>query len=206
MHSTKIAPKQCTGCGQVDDSEAKFCPTCGANQWQVLNMRQTRGYTSPNSSPQLVYLEPGHTGTPTLVLPENIPNSVPTPMARALTNLNDAYVPSFAHVRNTAQVQQQQVELAKLAVILARERLFLLFHFIVWGLMNIVGFTLALKCYNEFIGDEMTKICIACTPFWLFNIIGLNSIHMIKKTRRNIARTKEQLAHQRFKVDYGHLL
>jgi hypothetical protein len=202
LNSVQITYKQCGNCRHVDEWDAKFCASCGSRNWQPYNSRIDGGQTTD-------FLYPDHpsNGTPTLVLPDNIPKSVPLGMARALTNLNDTYVPAFAHVRaNTAEaVHLAQVELAKLMLILARERFFLLMHFSIWACVNIVGFTLAIKCYNEFIGDEMTKIMIGCTPFWLFNIIGLNCIHMIAKTKKAITRLKEQIAHARFKVEYGHL-
>lgn len=202
LNSAQISYKQCGNCRYVEESDAKYCASCGARNWQPPNSRFENGQTT-----HLLYPDHPMSGTPTLVLPDHLPKSVPAGMAKALTNLSDTYVPAFAHVRgNTAEaIHQSQVELAKLMVLLARERFFLLMHFGIWACVNIIGFTLALKCYNEFIGDELSKIMIGCTPFWVFNLIGLNCIHMISKTRKQISRVKEQITHQRFKVEYGHL-
>lgn len=202
LNSAQIFYKQCGHCLHVEEADAKYCGACGGRVWQPLTPKTDNG-----QSTDFLYPEHPNNGTPTLVLPDNIPRSVPAGMAKALTNLNDNYVPAFAHVRaSTAEaIHQSQVELAKLMVLLARERLFLMMHFAIWGTVNLIGFTLAIKCYNEFIGDELTKIMIGCTPFWVFNIIGLNCIHMISKTRKQISRVKEQIAYQRFKVEYGHL-
>jgi hypothetical protein len=205
------AIKQCTNCSHVDDSAAKFCEGCGFNYWKPVTTINTGGtprYEGSAAQTEILYPQFAGNGTPTLILPENMPKTVPGNMARTLTNLSDSHVPKFAHVSrvNPELARQRQVELAKLMVLLARERLFLLFHFGVWLCVNLIGFWMSLKCYNEFIGDEMTKIMIGCSPFWVFNILGLTCLVPIRGTRKSIARLKEQIAHARFVVDYGHLM
>ncbi|HEY9789051.1 MAG TPA: hypothetical protein V6D22_01545 [Candidatus Obscuribacterales bacterium] len=197
------AIKQCGTCGHYEDSAAKFCPGCGSANWSAAEAYSNYPY------PDSVRLYSGlpDNGTPTLVLPENMPRSVPAGMARALTNLSDTHVPNFAHVRRVAPevLRQKQVELAKMMLVLARERLFLLMHFALWAGVNVLGFCLALKCYNEFIGDEMTKIMIGCTPFWVFNILGLTFLVPIRGTRKSIARLKDQVGHLKASIDFAAL-
>jgi hypothetical protein len=197
------AIKQCGTCGQYEDTAAKFCPGCGSENWFAAEAQSSYQYAD---SVRLYSGLPDN-GTPTLVLPENMPRAVPAGMARALTHLSDTHVPNFAHVRHVDPVvlRQKQVELAKMMVVLARERLFLLIHFFLWACVNVLGFCLALKCYNEFIGDELTKIMIGCTPFWVFNILGLSFLNPIRGTRKSIARLKDQIGHLKASIDFAAL-
>lgn len=89
---------------------------------------------------------------------------------------------------------------------LARERIFLLMH---WGLFigtNLLGCWLAMKCYNEFIGDEMSKIMVASTPFLFINSLAMLFIVVIRGTRKEISRLKERISYVKFKIDFGHLM
>lgn len=211
VYSAQQASKSCSQCGHLEEPGAKFCGSCGSCAWLSVPAMATVGssiYAYAGHTPVEYPAQVAAVGTPTLVLPENMPKSTPPQLAKTLTQLSDINVPRFAHVRQIAPevIQQNQIELAKLMVLLARERLFLLFHFAVFACVNIVGFVLALKCYNEFIGDEMSKIMVACTPFWVFNVVALTCLIPIKGTKRQIARLKEQIAHMRFKLDFGHLI
>jgi hypothetical protein len=207
--------KQCGSCGTVEDHGSSFCSHCGSSNWTgaptypayAYSSRPAQAPTNFNSDFNFPYPQLSHQGTPTLVLPEHMPNNLPAGMARALTNLSDSHVPNFAHVRHEAPsvLRQKQVEMAKLTVILARERLFLLTHFIIFAIVNVIGLWLSVKCYNEFIGDEMTRLMIGCSPFWIFNILGLVCLVPIRGTREGIARLKDQIAHLKVSIEYGYL-
>jgi hypothetical protein len=201
------ATKQCATCGTVEDYAAKFCPHCGAANWSGSTTYPAYAYSTGGAQTDLLYPQLSHYGTPTLVLPEHMPNSLPAGMARALTNLSDSHVPKFAHVyhESPAALREKQVELAKMMVVLARERIFLLFHFLLFAGINLIGLWLSVKCYNEFIGDEMTKLMIGCSPFWIFNILGLACLIPIRGTRDSIANLKEQIAHMKSAIEYLHL-
>ena len=99
-----------------------------------------------------------------------------------------------------------QAEASKLLAQLARERVLLLFHWVLFIGLNLSGVFLAIKCYNEFIGDEMTKIMVASTPFLYINTVALLCIILIKGTRREISRIKERISYVKFKIDFGHLM
>lgn len=204
------AVKQCTYCGHIEQNIARFCPTCGNQGWQPFQLT-TAPFAYGGNAPHPELVPPAgyiaESGTPTLFLPENIPDALPASLATAYSTLSDTHVPKFAHVlkQNNEAVRQKQVELAKMSLILARERLFLLFHFCFWFALNIVGLWLSMKCYNEFIADEMTKIMIGCSPFWVFNVLGLTCLVPIKGTQKHISRLKDQIAHLKFSIDYGHI-
>jgi hypothetical protein len=120
-----------------------------------------------------------------------------------------APAPSFAMVtpiHAPAVSQELQEEAAKLLMQLARERILLLFHWTLFVGSNLLGVYLAIKCYNEFIGDEMSKIMVASTPFLFINCLALLCIVLIRGTRKEIAHLKERISYVKFKIDFGHLM
>lgn len=117
--------------------------------------------------------------------------------------------PSFARVQQLQAPdvnEELQGEAAKLLMQLARERVLLLCHWLLFIGMNIAGVFMAVKCYNEFIADEMSKIMVASTPFLFINSLALLCIVLIKGTRAEIARLKERISYVRFKLEFGHLM
>ncbi len=118
-------------------------------------------------------------------------------------------VPTFApvsprHVR--APNNEQRAEAARLMILLARERLFLYFHWLGFLVVNIVGFWIACKCYNEYLGDDLTKLMIGMTPLLYINCLALLFIIPICGTKKEIARLKERLNYVRFQIEYSHLI
>lgn len=117
-------------------------------------------------------------------------------------------VPAFAQVQATASsraTKELHAEAGKIMVLLARERIFLYLQWVVFLGLNLTGVWVACKCYHEFLGDEISKLVIASTPFLFINTIGLLMVIPIKGTRNEIARLKEKLAHLRFQLEFGHL-
>lgn len=118
-------------------------------------------------------------------------------------------VPSFAPIsaRHQGRISpQMREELGQLMVLLARERLFLYLHWLIFLASNLFGFWLAVKCYQEYIGDEMTKIMMSSTPLLYINTVALMCIVPIRGTRREIARLKERINHMRFQIEFNHLV
>lgn len=91
-------------------------------------------------------------------------------------------------------------------ILLARERLFLYMHWLIFLAVNLFGLWMALKCYNEYLGDEMTKIMMGSTPLLYINSCALMCIVPILGTRKEIARLKEKLNYVNFQIEYNHLL
>lgn len=102
--------------------------------------------------------------------------------------------------------KELQDEASTLLMQLARERILLLFHWACFIGLNFIGVYFAMKCYNEFLGDELSKIMIASTPFLFINSIALLGIILIKGTRTEIARLKERISYVKFKIEFGHLM
>lgn len=96
-------------------------------------------------------------------------------------------------------------EANKLMILLARERIFLFLHWAVFIGINLFGCWMAWKCYADFLGDEMTKIMMASTPFLYINSMALLCLVPIKGTRNQIALLKERIQYLRFNIEFGHL-
>lgn len=118
-------------------------------------------------------------------------------------------VPDFVMVakhRVKGPSEELRAEANKLMVLLARERIFLYMHWLIFLGLNLWGFWLALKCYNEYLGDEMTKLMMGSTPLLYINSCALMCIVPILGTRKEIARLKEKLHYVKFQIEYSHLL
>ncbi len=127
-----------------------------------------------------------------------------TPLTKPLPT-----VPAFAPVAPgpvIKAVSDLQDEAGRLIVQLVRERLFLYLHCLLFLALTAVGLFLAGRCYSDYIGDEMTKLMMACTPLMFINLSALCCLVPIKGTRHEITRLKEKLNYVKFQIEYNHLL
>jgi hypothetical protein len=108
--------------------------------------------------------------------------------------------PQITHVDPTLRA-----ELAKNILLLARERLFLYLHCLNFLAINLFGFWLSLKAYNEYNADELTKTVIALTPLMFINSLGLVCLSPIKGTKLEIARLKEKIKYIRVQIEYRNI-
>lgn len=174
----KSSEAECSNCSDCLEPEAKFCGSCGfIVAPPTFNIDQF-----PEHKDMLI----------AAVEQKSAPQSLPD------------FAVSGLPVEN-AKSKQLIDEAHKLMVLLARERLFLYMHWIVFLVVNVFGFWVAYKCYFDFIGDEMTKMMVASTPFLFINSLALMSLVPIKGTRAEIARLKERLSYVRFSIEFGHL-
>ncbi|PWT94790.1 MAG: hypothetical protein C5B53_12390 [Candidatus Melainabacteria bacterium] len=110
---------------------------------------------------------------------------------------------AHAHVPQAAGIPKElQVELGKLLVAVARERLFLYFHWSVFLGLHVVGFLLAYRMYEEFAGDEASKILVSLPPLFFLNLSAFFCLPLIKTTRFQITRLKEQLTYIHYRIEY----
>lgn len=117
-------------------------------------------------------------------------------------------MPAFATAgipTETAKTNQLITEANKLMLHLARERVFLVMHWVIFLVINLFGIWAAWKCYVDFCGDEMSKLMVASTPFLFINSMGLLCLVPIKGTRSQIAFLKERISYLRFNIEFGHL-
>ncbi len=118
-------------------------------------------------------------------------------------------VPNFAPVsqrHGKAPSEELRAEAGKLMVLLARERIFLYMHWLIFLGINLIGFWIAHKCYTEYLGDDLTRIMMSSTPILYINSTALICIVPIRGTRKEIARLKEKLNYVKFQIEYEHLI
>lgn len=175
----------CPNCRAPLESRAKFCGECGAVCRELQNTDANAG------APADAYLA-GGVQTAEIMPPDSLPVSLPDFIRPARMNMQE--------------VESIQSELARLYVLLARERLFLYMHWLIFLGTNLLGFWMSMKCYMDFIGDEMSKLMMASTPFIFINSIALCCLVPIKGTREEIMHLKERIEHLRFKLEFGHLI
>ncbi len=97
-------------------------------------------------------------------------------------------------------------ELGVSEVLLLRERILLIAHGLLFVGLHVAGICLAIQCFSGYIGDTLTKLCMAGTPLLFINVSAMLCLIPIKGTRQEISRLKNRLAYLRFKHEYGHLL
>ncbi len=108
-------------------------------------------------------------------------------------------------MRNTVDPAATR-ELGTLLVLLMRERIFLIIHWAIFVVLSLIGFGLAMKCYTEFHGDDMSKLMMAITPMLFINLTALLCLTPIKGTKREIERIQEKIAYLKFSVRFKHLM
>lgn len=117
--------------------------------------------------------------------------------------------PSFAevHIHQVNEApKEMRDELDKLFAFLTRERFFLCCHYLIFLAMNLYGFSLSFKAYNEFVGDDATKLLVAIAPFSVINLLAFLCFTQIKGTKKEIARLKERITYLRYKIEYWGLI
>lgn len=98
-----------------------------------------------------------------------------------------------------------QDELRNLVISLLRERIFLWLETLAFLGLNIFLFFVAVKCYFEFIGDELTKAVLASTPFLFINCLPLLLLVPIVGAKKEIASLCQELQCLSFKIKNEHL-
>jgi hypothetical protein len=117
-------------------------------------------------------------------------------------------LPDFAQVSppQSGQISSElQKEADRIMILLARERFFLVLHWSCFIGLNLLGAWLALKCYVEFIGDDVSKLLMACTPLLFINSLALMFLVPLRGTKKQLARLKEQLSYIKFQVEFQQL-
>jgi hypothetical protein len=184
----------CAHCSTALEITARFCGECGApgRSRHGSHQGQQSGDNRNFAQSFAAHRSPG----PMLQSAEHA-NGVKTQLLQRAPQK----APTFAKPK-TEVSQELKEELAKLIVLLARERIFLYMHCGIFLTANLFGFYIAMRAYNGYIGDEMTKLLMSLTPLLFINAIALACLAPIKGTKREIARLKEKLTYVKFQIEY----
>jgi len=149
----------------------------------------------------------------------NYPFEMPSAAARIASNqanidaenlyrAQSLSTPSFAVPKRKSRPVPPELkeEMNGIHVSMVRERFFLIFHYVVFVVTNLIGFAMALKCYSEYIGDDVTKTMVASTPLLFINLCALCCLVPIKGTKREIARLKDRLTNIKLRLEFDNLI
>jgi len=115
--------------------------------------------------------------------------------------------PNFAVPRRKKAIPPElREEINSINMSMVRERFFLIFHYIVFLVTNLIGFGMAIKCYSEYIGDDVTKTMIASTPLLFINLCALCCLVPIKGTKAEIARLKDRMTNVKLRLEFDSVL
>lgn len=172
----------CKKCSWHMEPAAKFCGNCGTACESLLDFNRTLSKAIIESS--------------------NLENKT------AVSKQAVKSAPAFARNKFQRRELPPEVkdEMTSILTLLLRERLFLIMHYLIFLVTNLIGFAIALKCYMEFNGDEISKLMIASTPLLFINLCALMSLVPIKGTKREIARLKERLTYLKLRIEYENLM
>ena len=125
--------------------------------------------------------------------------SQPTPLAQA---------PVFAQVHGQQDniiPKELQENMCRLFIAIARERIFLYFHWTVFLSAHCLGLFLAHHLFENFIGDTVSKAVIASTPLFFINLAAFCCLPLIVGTKGEIARLKDRLTYVHYQIEYHNL-
>jgi hypothetical protein len=201
-HATKKLA-DCVHCRTPIEFPGRFCGECGAPQSKQRPQAQTQQLPKPDSFIKAFQ----RTGT---VHHPDSPQTTfdPESPARSVAPNVHPTTPNFARPNGTRRDISPELkgEISNVLCGLAREKVFLVFHWCVFLGMNFLGLFLAFTAYNQYIGDELTKCVMGFTPIFFINSIALACLAPIKGTKREIERLREKLKYLKYQVEYQTLI
>ncbi len=194
--------KICRQCASPVEIVARFCGECGSPEHHAHHLAQ------PLSVPAQAYGAVGVSSAQAYAYPRL--QSAPFAVHDAVHETADSHqrAPSFAGVSPTLRSVNPalQEELSKTIVLLARERLFLYFHCLIFLGLNLLGFWLSLKAHAEYNADELTKTVIALTPLMFVNSVAMFCLAPIKGTKQEIHSLRERVTYLRHAIEYQNII
>jgi len=213
--------KACIKCRRSLEARAKFCGNCGSEQpkmvyYPELQSVQLSPLSQSNQMSQLSQIRHLSLSQELMMVGSRVEEAKQAsliapgqPILQASLNENPAQeaaravytTPDFAKRRKRRIPVELKEELAALQLSKAKQKAFLLMHWIIFLISNLIGLYIALKCYFEFNGDEVAKIMVATTPLMFINLTALVCLSPIKGTKRELARLKERETYIRLELE-----
>lgn len=213
--------KACIKCRRSLEARAKFCGNCGSEQpkmvyYPELQSVQLSPLNQGNQMSQLSQIRHLSLSQELMMVGSRVEEAKQAsliapgqPISQASLNENPAQeearavytTPDFAKRRKRRIPVELKEELAALQLSKAKQKAFLLMHWIIFLISNLIGLYIALKCYFEFNGDEVAKIMVATTPLMFINLTALVCLSPIKGTKRELARLKERETYIRLELE-----
>lgn len=205
--ATHKSTKYCRHCSSQVEVGAKFCGECGTSAEMAINRAGVPGARKHVPS----FAVPDTVSYAKLAELERLKVSEVNELdqeeaeAAQVVVANKTNAPSFAKQKKALVPVELIDELKSLNTALLREQLFLIFHWSIFLVSNLIGFAFSMKCYFQFHGDEMSKIMMALTPLTFINLVAFACLSPIKGTRAEIARIKERIKFVKIKIEYRNI-
>jgi len=174
----------CTRCTHYIDHNARFCGNCGEPASIALRLHPNQQW-HPQTQAQVA---------------SNLANM----QAESFYRTHQQNTPSFAAPKRMKRSIPPEVreEMNSITTLLVRERFFLLMHYGIFLVTNLIGFAMAIKCYAEFIGDDVSRTMVATTPLFFINLTALCCLVPIKGTKGEIARLKDRMTNIKLRLEF----
>lgn len=217
--------KACIKCRRSLEARAKFCGNCGSEQpkmvyYPELQSVQLSPLNQGNQMSQLSQIRHMSLSQELMMVGNRVEEAkqasridpgqpILQPSLQTSLSENPAQeaaravyaTPDFAKRRKRRIPIELKEELAALQLSKAKQKAFLLMHWIIFLITNLIGLYIALKCYFEYNGDEVAKIMVATTPLMFINLTALVCLSPIKGTKRELARLKERETYIRLELE-----
>jgi hypothetical protein len=177
----------CSRCSHFIEQASKFCGNCGEPATIAIR------------------LSPDHWHAQTQA---QVASNLANMQAESFYRTHQQSTPSFAAPKRKAKSASPEIreEMNGIITHLIRERFFLLMHYCIFLVTNLIGFTMAIKCYAEFIGDDVSRTIVALTPLLFINLVGLLCLAPIKGTKGEIARLKDRMTNLKLRLEFESVL
>lgn len=200
-----IAPSLagCLHCSTTIDQGSKFCGNCGAPTALPTRFGPSHGTNKEQSL--------SSKSSASAVQASNALNAKAAQYLKGTEGAAAAVktgIPSFARneKHSRAVPPEMRAEMAGLIASLMRENIFLVGHYLIFLVTNLIGLWIAVKCFVEFNGDELSKLMMASTPLMFINLTALTALVPIKGTKREIARINERMTYLKLAMELDHII
>jgi hypothetical protein len=127
----------------------------------------------------------------------NVPNISTNPLS----------VPVFATAQSRQYIDPElQNEFCKWMVILLREKVFFVLHWILFALIEGFGLYMGLTCSQGLQADGTTRFIMSIIPMFYINLIGLVCLVPINGTKQQIHDVEERVNFLKFQMNNQFLL
>ncbi|MBS1992924.1 MAG: hypothetical protein JSS86_13620 [Cyanobacteria bacterium SZAS LIN-2] len=202
-----VAGFACARCNHFIETPSKFCGNCGEPA-AMMSRSHTQLQSTFNHQSQMqqmqLQLERQAQGQTGAFMASNLANK----QAEDFYSSHQPSTPSFAvpKRKNKPIPPEIREEMASINATMLRERFFLIFHYSVFLVTNLIGFAMAIKCYAEYIGDDVTRTMIATTPLLFINLVALCCLVPIKGTKGEIARLKDRMTNLKLRLEFDSII
>jgi hypothetical protein len=177
----------CARCTNYIEPACKYCGNCG--EIASVDMRFSTNTWHAQTHNQVA---------------SNLANM----QAESFYRTHQQKTPSFAAPKRKTKSMPPEIreEMNVIITHLVKERFFLIMHYCIFLVTNLIGLVMAIKCYAEFIGDDMTRTIVAGTPLLFINLVALLCLAPIKGTKGEIARLKDRMTNLKLRLEFDSIL